>query len=74
MKNHTVSILNKVKLLLKDLRNVHENQFLMNIYTLTEHFIRNTFTHTYLCDYLISQSCGSSAKHKIVQIRVRSFS
>ena len=29
--------------------------------TLTEHFIRNTCTTTYSCNYPISQSCGSSA-------------
>ena len=26
------------------------------------------------CDYLISQLCGSSARHKIIQIRIRSMS
>ena len=43
-------------------------------YTLTEHFIRNTCRPTYSCNYLISQSRGNSAMHKIRPLRVRSFS
>ena len=40
-------------------------------YTLTEQVNRNTCTSTPSCNYLISQSCGSSAVHKSMQIRVR---
>ncbi|XP_051500736.1 uncharacterized protein LOC127409866 isoform X1 [Myxocyprinus asiaticus] len=35
-------------------------------HTPTGHFIRNACTSTYSCDYLISQSCGSRAMHKII--------
>lgn len=38
------------------------------IYTLTEHLIRNICTPAYSCNYPVSQSCGSSAMHKIMQI------
>lgn len=36
------------------------------------HFNRNTYTPTLFCRYPISQSCGSSAVHKIMQISVTS--
>lgn len=42
-------------------------------YTHTEHFIRTTCTPTHSCSSLISQSCGRSATHKIIQLRTNSF-
>lgn len=38
----------------------------------TKHLIRNTCTSAYLCNYCpISQTCGSSAMHTVMQIQVR---
>lgn len=38
------------------------------LYVFTFHFIRSTCIFVPSCSYLISQSCGSSAVHKIAQI------
>ena len=47
---------------------------LVLVATLTRHFMRNTCTPAYTCNHQISQSCGTSVMHNIMQIQVRSFS